>query len=123
MSRERVRAWRVIVFVSALAASVCCSFPSPPRPSLEQVGKENASGYAGVVLDDCNFHECVNLDDFESTRTLALIPPDGEFVVMNYRITSEFRPPFRIFPVLEESSPYKIELVLKVREMRLFTYF
>lgn len=79
------------------------------------VGKENASGYAGVVLDDCNFHECVNLDDFEGTRTLALIPPDGEFVVMNYRITSEFRAPFRVFPILEETSPYKVELVLKVR--------
>ncbi len=79
------------------------------------VGKENASGYAGVVLDDCNFHECVNLDDFDGTRTLALIPPDGEFVVMNYRITSEFRAPFRVFPVLEETSPYKVELVLKVR--------
>jgi AP-4 complex subunit mu-1 len=79
------------------------------------VGKENAIGYAGVVLDDCNFHECVNLDDFDATKTLAMIPPDGEFVVMNYRITSEFRPPFRIFPVLEETSPYKVELVLKVR--------
>jgi AP-4 complex subunit mu-1 len=79
------------------------------------VGKENASGYGGVVLDDCNFHECVNLDDFESGRTLALIPPDGEFVVMNYRITSEFRAPFRIFPVLEETSQYKVELVLKIR--------
>jgi AP-4 complex subunit mu-1 len=79
------------------------------------VGKENASGYGGIVLDDCNFHECVNLDDFESGRTLALIPPDGEFVVMNYRITSEFRAPFRIFPLLEETSQYKIELVLKVR--------
>ncbi len=79
------------------------------------VGKENSTGYGGLVLDDCNFHETVNLDDFESGRTLALIPPDGEFVVMNYRITSEFRAPFRIFPVLEESSQYKIELVLKVR--------
>jgi AP-4 complex subunit mu-1 len=68
-----------------------------------------------VVLDDCNFHECVNLDDFESTRTLALIPPDGEFVVMNYRITSDFRAPFRLFPLIEETSPYKIELLFKVR--------
>lgn len=80
------------------------------------VGKENAGGYAaGVVLDDCNFHECVNLDDFAGTRTLALIPPDGEFVLMNYRMTSEFRAPFRVFPILEETSPYKVELVLKVR--------
>ena len=87
------------------------------------VGKENAQGGGGggygaspaLVLDDCNFHECVNLDDFEGGRTLALIPPDGEFVVMNYRITSEFRAPFRIFPTLEEQSPYKLELVLRVR--------
>ncbi|RYG53734.1 hypothetical protein EON66_08110 [archaeon] len=71
--------------------------------------------YAGVILDDCNFHECVNLDDFDSTKTLALVPPEGEFVVMNYRVTSEFRTPFRIFPTLEETSPYKVELVLRVR--------
>jgi AP-4 complex subunit mu-1 len=69
-----------------------------------------------VVLDDANFHECVNLDDFDATRTLALIPPDGEFVLMNYRITgAEFRPPFRVFPTLEETSPFKVELVLRVR--------
>ena len=42
------------------------------------VGKGSSTGaYGAVVLDDCNFHECVNLDDFEATRTLALIPPDG----------------------------------------------
>ena len=35
--------------------------------------------------------------------------------VMNYRITGEFRAPFRIFPFLEESIPYKMELVIKAR--------
>ena len=79
------------------------------------VGKENATSYGGLVLDDCNFHECVNVDDFEAGRTLALIPPDGEFVAMNYRVTSDFTTPFRIFPTLEESSQYKVELVLRVR--------
>ena len=79
------------------------------------VGKDNANSYGGLVLDDCNFHECINVDDFEQGRTLALLPPEGEFVAMNYRITSEFRAPFRIFPTLEESSPYKVDLVLRVR--------
>jgi AP-4 complex subunit mu-1 len=79
------------------------------------VGKDNAQSYGGLVLDDCNFHECINVDDFEQGRTLALIPPDGEFVAMNYRITSEFRAPFRIFPTLEETSQYKVDLVLRVR--------
>lgn len=82
------------------------------------VGRENAThgyGAGGLVLDDCNFHETVNLDDFESGRTLALIPPDGEFVVMNYRINSEFRPPFRVSPTLEETSQYQLVLTLRVR--------
>jgi len=81
------------------------------------VGRENAGsgGYGGLLLDDCNFHECVNLDDFDGGRTLALIPPDGEFVLMNYRVTSEFRAPFRVYPVVEETSPYRLELLLRVR--------
>lgn len=82
------------------------------------IGKGNASGstgYGNVVLDDCNFHECVRLDEFDTTRTLSFIPPDGEFSVLNYRITGEFRAPFRIFPFFELVSPYKVELILKIR--------
>ena len=71
--------------------------------------------YGSVVLDDCNFHECVHLDEFEGSRTLHFFPPDGEFVVLNYRVTADFRTPFRIFPVLEETGPYKLELVCTVR--------
>ena len=33
---------------------------------------------------------------------------------MNYRITSDFRTPFRIFPFFELVSPYKVELIIKV---------
>eukprot|EP00850_Spirogloea_muscicola_P019681 SM000196S05373 [mRNA] locus=s196:246080:248219:+ [translate_table: standard] len=90
------------------------------------------SGGAGMVLlDDCNFHESVRLDDFDLDRTLALVPPDGEFSVMNYRMTQEFKPPFRVYPVIEEAGPFKalafssslllsllpvsVELILKVR--------
>eukprot|EP00697_Spironema_sp_BW2_P011108 gnl/Spiro4/26697_TR13261_c0_g1_i1.p1 gnl/Spiro4/26697_TR13261_c0_g1~~gnl/Spiro4/26697_TR13261_c0_g1_i1.p1 ORF type:complete len:272 (+),score=69.43 gnl/Spiro4/26697_TR13261_c0_g1_i1:554-1369(+) len=79
------------------------------------VGKGHHPGGSGVVLDDCNFHSCVNQDEFYVDRVLTFIPPDGEFVLMNYRVTNEFRVPFRIFPFIEESSPYKIELTVKVR--------
>lgn len=41
-----------------------------------------------VMLDDCNFHESVSLDRFETERALTLVPPDGEFAVMNYRCVS-----------------------------------
>ncbi len=36
-------------------------------------------------LDDCNFHESVSLDRFEAERMLELVPPDGEFALMQYR--------------------------------------
>lgn len=35
-----------------------------------------------VELDDCRFHQCVRLHDFNSTRTISFIPPDGEFELM-----------------------------------------
>ncbi|CAD7934958.1 unnamed protein product [Amoebophrya sp. A120] len=54
--------------------------------------------FASVQLDDCNFHECVDLRDFDDQRILSFFPPDGEFAVMNYRITNELKVPFRIFP-------------------------
>lgn len=30
------------------------------------------------MLDDCNFHECVNLDNFDMAKSVTLRPPDGE---------------------------------------------
>ncbi|KAL2609487.1 hypothetical protein R1flu_028060 [Riccia fluitans] len=83
------------------------------------IGRSEFGGAFGggsmVILDDCNFHESVRLDDFETEHYLTLVPPDGEFPVMNYRMTQEFKPPFKVFPVIEEAGPFKAEVVLKVR--------
>ncbi|EFJ18717.1 hypothetical protein SELMODRAFT_141330 [Selaginella moellendorffii] len=79
-------------------------------------GTHSSLGAGGMVLlDDCNFHESVRLDDFDLDRTLTLTPPDGEFPVMNYRMTQEFKPPFRVYPAIEESGPFRAEVVIKVR--------
>jgi AP-4 complex subunit mu-1 len=43
--------------------------------------------YGSVVLDDCNFHDCVQLAEFENDRVLTFLPPEGEFTVINYRTT------------------------------------
>ncbi|XP_050267535.1 AP-4 complex subunit mu-like [Quercus robur] len=83
------------------------------RSSIYDYG--NSSGSGSVILDDCNFHESVHLDSFDIDRTLALVPPDGEFPVMNYRMTQEFRTPFRINALIEEAGPLKAEVILKVR--------
>jgi len=65
-----------------------------------QMGKNPNSTYASVTLDDCNFNDCVNLSEFESDQTLSYIPPDREFDVLSYRMTGEFRVPFRVFQAI-----------------------
>merc|ERR1711871_248765 len=69
------------------------------------IGK--GGNWGSVILDDCNFHECVRLDQFESQRILKFLPPEGEFSLVNYRITADYRPPFKIYPNLEEVGPQK----------------
>ena len=66
-------------------------------------------------FDDYNFDEHVDDTDFNFNRKLVISPPAGEFVVMNYRMSRDFTLPFKIFPFLNQESPYKIELMIKVR--------
>ncbi|XP_015576813.1 AP-4 complex subunit mu [Ricinus communis] len=85
------------------------------RDGRSTYGYTSSSGAGAVILDNCNFHESVHLDSFDNDRTLTLIAPDGEFSVMNYRITEEFRPPFRINALIEEVGQLKAEVIVKVR--------
>ena len=72
------------------------------------VGKDTLKGPGSVVLDDCAFHESVDTKDFDAMKTLAINPPDGEFLVMNYRINADYQTPFMIYPFVDELSQYKL---------------
>jgi AP-4 complex subunit mu-1 len=81
-------------------------------------GMGQRAGYGMIELDNVNFHECVNVDQFEADRMLTLQPPHGEFVLMNFHIgsmRSESQIPFRISPMLSALSEYKQELRLQIR--------
>lgn len=43
---------------------------------------ERGGGSDAVELDDCRFHQCVRLTDFDADRSISFIPPDGEFELM-----------------------------------------
>jgi len=75
----------------------------------------NSGIISNAVLDDYNFHECVNASEFEVNKIVRIRPPEGEFVAMNYRVTSEFDPPFRFFTYIEEPSNYKLEVTLRIK--------
>lgn len=50
------------------------------------IDKSSGGGGGGdaVELDDCRFHQCVRLTEFDSSRTISFIPPDGEFELMKF---------------------------------------
>ncbi|XP_018424797.1 PREDICTED: AP-3 complex subunit mu-1 [Nanorana parkeri] len=41
------------------------------------------------LLDDVSFHPCVRFKRWESERVLSFIPPDGNFQLMSYRVSSQ----------------------------------
>lgn len=43
-------------------------------------------------MEDAKFHQCVRLSRFEIDRTISFIPPDGEFELMSYRISTPVKP-------------------------------
>ena len=76
------------------------------------IGK-TSYGAGRMELAGYNFCQGVRAKDFESQRTLYIVPPEGEFILMNYRINNEFAPPFRLYTIVEESD-YKLELRIKL---------
>jgi len=75
--------------------------------------QEGVSGR--LILDDCNFNECVDTKAFGANKVLRIKPPEGEFIVMGYRTNSEYQAPFRLFPYIDEISNYKISLDLRIK--------
>lgn len=37
------------------------------------------------------FHQCVRLSRFDNDRTISFIPPDGDFELMSYRLSTQVR--------------------------------
>jgi AP-2 complex subunit mu-1 len=87
-----------------------------------------------VELDDCRFHQCVRLNDFDATRTISFIPPDGEFELMRlvklisplpttltsislhrYRSTSNVKLPLRIIPTVNEIGTSQVSYAVTVK--------
>ena len=78
---------------------------------------KSAGSYGTAGLDDFNFHECVNISEFSDFKILTIEPPEGEFVLMNYRIKGDYQTPFRIFHYIDELTPYKFDFTIKIRAL------
>ena len=81
----------------------------------EDLTIDGEGGHGSVVISDCNFHESADLSDFESQRVIRLFAPEGEFILMNYRLSSSFSPPLRLTHSIEVHSASRVDLVLRLR--------
>jgi AP-2 complex subunit mu-1 len=93
-----------------------CKFGLNDKLIMEKEGGAAAVGSqqkGSVEIDDCTFHRCVRLGKFDQERTITFIPPDGEFELMKYRVTSPSQP-FRLFPNISEEGKTKLIITLKV---------
>ncbi|VDI06998.1 AP-4 complex subunit mu-1 [Mytilus galloprovincialis] len=65
-----------------------------------------SKGYGDhVQLDKCNFHPCVKLEEFESSKVIVMVPPVGEFSAMLYSTCGEIalHVPFRVLAFIDDA--------------------
>lgn len=77
-------------------------------------GGGSARGRA-IEMEDVKFHQCVRLSRFENDRTISFIPPDGEFELMSYRLSTQLKPLIWVDCRIVNYSSSRIEIVAKAR--------
>eukprot|EP00003_Mantamonas_plastica_P000798 TRINITY_DN1060_c0_g2_i1.p2 TRINITY_DN1060_c0_g2~~TRINITY_DN1060_c0_g2_i1.p2 ORF type:complete len:228 (+),score=55.84 TRINITY_DN1060_c0_g2_i1:1185-1868(+) len=74
------------------------------------------------LLDDCSFHPCVRYNKFEQERVLSFVPPDGNFKLMDYRVTqSTVSLPIFVRPIIvfsNDSRGGKIEITVGYKDIK-----
>ena len=68
-----------------------------------------------VDLEDVKFHQCVRLSRFQNDRTISFIPPDGEFELMSYRLSTHVKPLIWIESVIERHDHSRVEYAIRAR--------
>ena len=73
-----------------------------------------ASRGKAIEMEDVKFHQCVRLARFENDRTISFIPPDGEFELMSYRISTAVKPLIWVEAAVESHRGSRVEYMVKV---------
>eukprot|EP01105_Mastigella_eilhardi_P003769 TRINITY_DN1490_c1_g1_i1.p1 TRINITY_DN1490_c1_g1~~TRINITY_DN1490_c1_g1_i1.p1 ORF type:complete len:432 (+),score=143.55 TRINITY_DN1490_c1_g1_i1:47-1342(+) len=74
-----------------------------------------SSGHRAIELEDVTFHQCVRLSRFETNHTISFVPPDGEFELMSYRLTTHVRPLIWIEAIVDKHEHSRVEYLVKAR--------
>jgi AP-2 complex subunit mu-1 len=77
--------------------------------------KATRAAAGSVSLEDCQFHQCVQLGKFDTDRTISFVPPDGEFELMRYRATENVNLPFKVHAIVREVGTTKVEYSIAIK--------
>eukprot|EP01125_Pyxidicula_operculata_P022975 TRINITY_DN9727_c0_g1_i1.p1 TRINITY_DN9727_c0_g1~~TRINITY_DN9727_c0_g1_i1.p1 ORF type:complete len:438 (+),score=98.67 TRINITY_DN9727_c0_g1_i1:18-1331(+) len=68
-----------------------------------------------IEMEDVKFHQCVSLRDFDSEGIISFVPPDGEFELLSYRLTTNIKPLFWVEAIVDAHAHSRVEYLVKVR--------
>jgi len=68
-----------------------------------------------IEMEDVKFHPCVSLTRFEADRVISFVPPDGDFDLLSYRLTTNIKPLFWVEAIVESHAHSRIEYLVKIR--------
>ncbi len=68
-----------------------------------------------IEMDDLKFHNCVNMNKFETERIIEFIPPDGQFTLMSYRLNTQLKALIWVEVNINNITPTKIEYNVKAK--------
>jgi len=78
-------------------------------------GTNKVSTNKAIELEDVKFHQCVSLTRFQSDGIISFVPPDGDFELLSYRLTTNIKPLFWIEAIVDSHAHSRIEYLIKVR--------
>lgn len=78
-------------------------------------GSTIASRGKAIEMEDVKFHQCVRLSRFENDRTISFIPPDGEFELMSYRLSTPVKPLIWVEAAVEYHKGSRVEYMVKCK--------
>ena len=85
------------------------------KPAFGAHGFLPAARGKAIEMEDVKFHQCVRLSRFENDRTISFIPPDGEFELMSYRLSTPVKPLVWVEAAVEHHKGSRVEYMVKVK--------
>lgn len=89
--------------------------PIAPDDSSVDESKPKKKRSNNMELEDLKFHQCVRLSKFENEKQITFIPPDGDFELMSYRLSTAIKPLIWCDVNIKTHSKSRIEIFCRAK--------